>query len=109
MGVHLSRFGQGFGSNTCSDEGGKCSGINRDPLLVHVVQDGEGLFELVLPSESLDVLVNGTRIFGVEWQRVRESIFCRKWFWRFFGWIFGLCFVTLGVRRWRRGFMGLDW
>ena len=66
MRVDLFPFGQGFGSNTRGDESGKCGGVNWNALLVQVVQDGERLFELVLPSESLDVLVNGMWVFGVE-------------------------------------------
>lgn len=45
---------------------GECGGVDRDALLVKVVQNRESLVGLVLCGESLDVLVDGAWVLRVE-------------------------------------------
>lgn len=57
---------EGPGADAGGDEVGECGGVDRDALLVKVVQNRESLVELVLCGESLDVLVDGAWVLRVE-------------------------------------------
>ena len=71
-GVDLLRVVQGPRADASGDEGRESGGVDGDSSLVQVVEDHEGLGELVPPGESLDVSVDGVRVLAVERQRLRE-------------------------------------
>lgn len=58
---------QRFCTDASGDESSEGGEVDGNATVVEVVQDGDGLVELVLPSESLNVFVNETWVSAVEW------------------------------------------
>lgn len=72
--VNLLPVVQRLCTDAGSNESGEGRGVDGNSLLVHVVEDGESLGELVLPCESLNVAVDGARVLAVERQGLRKRV-----------------------------------
>lgn len=66
--------GQGFMAGAGGEESSECGDIHRDPAVLKVVEDGEGLVQLTEACQALDVLANRVGILGMEWERVGEGV-----------------------------------
>ena len=64
--VDFSTVLQRLGADAGCDEGREGCDVDRDALLVNVVQNGECFLELVLACESLYVFVDGAWVLTME-------------------------------------------